>query len=119
MADVSVPWSGDCVLGSTGGLAVVDGAALTQQRLLRRLLTNPGDYVWDPGYGAGLGAFVGRTMNKSAIQAVIAAQAALEATVSSVTSVTVTGDALGNVNATIVYVDNDGAAQTAMVSTAS
>ena len=64
----------------TGDLAG-DGAALTQQRVLRRLLTNPGDYIWQLGYGAGLGQFVGRPGVPAAIAGVAGAQILLEAAV--------------------------------------
>ncbi len=117
MADFALPWSGDLALSSTAGLALVDGAALTEQRLIRRLLTNPGDDPWNPGYGAGLGRFVGSPVNGPALSALISEQALLEATVASVTSVTVTQDRLGTVSATIVYVDLSGNPQKVLVST--
>ena len=117
MADFALPWGGDLTLSSTAGLALVDGAALTEQRLIRRLLTNPGDDLWNVNYGAGLGRFVGSPVNTAALSALISEQALLEATVASVTSVTVTQDGLGTVSATIVYVDSQGAPQTVLVST--
>lgn len=117
MADYSLPWSGDLSLSPTAGLALVSGAALTEQRLIRRLLTNPGDDPWNPTYGAGLGHFVGSPVNTAALSALISDQALLEATVASVTSVTVVQDRLGTVSATIVYVDLGGASQKVLVST--
>ena len=119
MADLSLAWGGDLALGSTGGLATLTGPALTRQRLTRRLLTNPGAYIWDPTYGAGLQAFIGQPIDVAAINATVTAQAVLEAEVASVTSVSVTQDSLGHVSATIVYVDASGAEQTLLVSTAS
>ena len=68
MADLSLPWGGDLALSSTAGLALVDGSQLTQQRLVRRLLTNPGDDPFDVTYGAGLGRFVGRPVDVSALR---------------------------------------------------
>ncbi len=117
MPDFSLPWGGDLSLSPTAGLALVDGAALTQQRLVRRLLTNPGDDPWNVSYGAGLGRFVGSPVNVAALSALITEQALLEATVASVTSVAVTQDRLGTVSATIVYVDRDGVSQKVLVST--
>ena len=117
MADFSLPWGGDLSLSPTAGLALVSGAVLTEQRLIRRLLTNPGDDPWNPGYGAGLGRFVGQPVNTAALSALISEQALLEATVASVTSVAVVQDGLGTVSATIVYVDQDGASQKVLVST--
>jgi phage baseplate assembly protein W len=60
MADLGLAFGGDLAIGPTGDLALADGAALSQQRVLRRLLTNPGDYIWQLAYGAGLGQFVGQ-----------------------------------------------------------
>lgn len=74
MADLSHIYGGDLSIAAGGDLATVDAAALGQQRVLRRLLTNPGDYLWNPGYGAGLGRFVGRPVNVARIRSVIRSQ---------------------------------------------
>ena len=42
--------------------------------MLRRLLTNPGDYIWQPDYGAGLAQFIGQPGGESAIRAAIRGQ---------------------------------------------
>ena len=52
--------------GAAGDLAPAAGTLRGQQRVLRRLLTNPGDYIWQPGYGAGLGQFVGKPASAGA-----------------------------------------------------
>ena len=57
MSDISHQWGSDLSIGPTGDFALVSGAILGQQRVLRRLLTNPGDYIWHPDYGAGLAEF--------------------------------------------------------------
>lgn len=44
-------------------LALVDNGLETQQRILRRLLTNPGAYLFAPEYGAGLGLYVGQNLS--------------------------------------------------------
>ena len=59
MPDLAHEFGADLQAGPTGDLALADGAALGRQRVLRRLLTNPGDYIWHPTYGAGLARFVG------------------------------------------------------------
>ena len=64
----------DLTLSPTGDLATVDTPTVTQQRLLRRFLTNPGDDIWSPDYGAGLGSFVGVPGAVQAIQAAIRGQ---------------------------------------------
>ena len=73
---------GDVASSVTGDLLPVDGTIKGQQRILRRLLTNPGDYIWHPTYGAGLGAKVGDNTDIPAITALIRAQIRLESVVS-------------------------------------
>lgn len=79
----------DMNLSATGDLNAVDGTTRGQQRILRRLLTNPAyvqadgtltvaDYIFHPDYGAGLGRFVGTSTPLSEISALITAQLALE-----------------------------------------
>jgi phage baseplate assembly protein W len=79
--DLSHQWASDLSIGPTGDLALVSGSILGQQRVLRRLMTNPGDYIWQLGYGAGLGQFIGQPTNASQIQAVIRSQIFKEAAV--------------------------------------
>ena len=61
-------------LSPTGDLALADGPDLTRQRVLRRLLTNQGDYIWQLDYGAGLPGFVGQPGNPPGIAALIRGQ---------------------------------------------
>ena len=81
MSDVTLIWGGDFSAGNTGDLSLVSGVGLGQQRVLRRLLTNPGDYIWDLSYGAGLGQFVGSPTNAAAIRSAIRSQIFKEASV--------------------------------------
>src|SRR5579875_2723591 len=74
MDDISHLWGADLGVGATGDLAPVSGTARGQQRVLRRLLTNPGDYIWQPDYGAGLAQFIGQPGGDSAIRAAIRGQ---------------------------------------------
>ncbi|MBM2884110.1 hypothetical protein JFK97_06870 [Chromobacterium phragmitis] len=62
----------------TGGISTVSGIERGKQRVLRRLLTNPGDYVFHPEYGAGLGAYVGQTINVPQLTGLIRGQMLLE-----------------------------------------
>lgn len=107
MADLSVLFGGDLSVGPTGDIALADGPALTQQRVLRRLLTNAGDYIWQLGYGAGLGQFVGQPGAAAAMQAVTRMQMLQEAAVAAspapVISATASDD--GTVNLTVQYSD--------------
>jgi hypothetical protein len=78
MPDLDLLFGGDLSVGPTGDLALTDGSTLTEQRLLRRLLTNTADYIWQLTYGAGLGQFVGQPGAPAAVQAVARAQMLLE-----------------------------------------
>jgi hypothetical protein len=77
-------WDCDLVTNATGDLAVVSGSTLGQQRVLRRLLTNPGDYIWHTDYGAGLAGYVGAPANETRITATIRGQIFQEAAVAQV-----------------------------------
>lgn len=81
MTDVFHQWGSDLALGPTGDLITASGTTLGQQRLLRRLLTNPGDYIWQLDYGAGLGQFVGTPASPLHIRAVVRSQVFKEAAV--------------------------------------
>lgn len=81
MADLWHQLGSDLTPAPSGDLATVNGPQLGQQRVLRRLLTNPGDYIWQLTYGAGLARFIGQTIDVAAIQGVIRSQIFLEATV--------------------------------------
>ncbi len=80
--DLDHTFGGDIGFGPTGDLATVSGAAEGEQRVLRRLLTNPFADVWNPDYGAGLGLFVGQAGADSSIRAIALQQMYLEAAVS-------------------------------------
>ena len=74
MADLAQYWGNDLSAGPTGDLAIATGPYEVQQGILRALMTNPGDYIWDLGYGAGLPAMVGQPANRQRIAAIIRAQ---------------------------------------------
>jgi phage baseplate assembly protein W len=118
MPDVSQLWGSDLSLSPTGDLALASGSMLGQQRVLRRLLTNPGEYIWQPGYGAGLGQFIGEPANALQIRAVIRSQIFKEAAVARtpepvIDVVPSSGD--GSVYVHIRYVDS-GSGQTQTLS---
>jgi hypothetical protein len=52
MYDIFHEWGSDLVVGSGGDLALATGSAIVSQRVRRRLLTNPGDYLWNLDKGA-------------------------------------------------------------------
>ncbi len=120
MPDLSHQWGSDLSVGPTGDLAVATGPALGQQRVLRRLLTNPGEYIWQLDYGAGLARFIGQPTNPLQIQALIRSQIFKESVVARtpepVIDVSVSpGGAAGTVYVYIRYQDA-GTGQTQILS---
>ena len=107
MPDLDMTWSGDFGVTATGDLAIVDGPALGTERVLRRLMTNPGDYIWNPRYGAGLAQYIGQPINPAGIQALILAQMQLEAAVAASPEpvIAVQSDAAGRLFVQIRYAD--------------
>lgn len=107
MPDLHHEFGSDLVVGAGGDLLTASGALLGQQRVLRRLLTNPGDYIWNLSYGAGLPAMVGQIIDSPRIAGIARSQMLQEAAVaqSPPPTVRVTGTPLGVVTATITYAD--------------
>ena len=96
----------DLNLSITGDLQRIDGTTKGQQRILRRLLTNPGEYMFHSGYGAGLGALVGSVSDIGKITALIRGQILLEEAVARVPEPEITVSAITNgVSVYIKYTD--------------
>jgi len=74
MNDLYQFFGSDLNLSATGDLLGVSSATRTQQRILRRLLTNPGEYLWHPDYGAGLPQFVGSVIDVAKVRAIVRGQ---------------------------------------------
>lgn len=126
MLDLYHYWGGDLAISSTGDLALANDTTTGQQRVLRRLLTNPAlvddsgnvtataDYTFHQDYGAGLPRQVGQPADIPQVQAVIAAQLLQEAAVSNTPAPIATVTAINDgINALIQY--NDAATQTPVV----
>ncbi len=112
MADAFHQWGSDLATGSTGDISTISGQLLGQQRVLRRLLTNPGEYIWQLDYGAGLARFIGQPISPLQIRAVVRSQIFKESAVARqpepVIDVQVSpGGAAGTVYVYIRYVDAD------------
>ncbi len=107
MADLFHSFGSDLVISPTGDLAAASGPILGQQRVLRRLLTNPGDYIWQPDYGAGLASFVGQPAAIDQIKATIRSQIFKEAAVARTPepTINVTFDQSGTVYVHVRYAD--------------
>lgn len=105
--DLYLDAGGDLLLSPSGDIQTVADPLKTQQRIIRRLLTNLGGYIWNPLYGAGLPQFIGQPIAVPTITAIVQAQIALESTVAQNPApvVTVTSQPTGVVTVSIVYTD--------------
>ena len=74
MADLFSIWQTDLSFDLTADLALAEDSEAGRQRVLRRLLTNPGDYFAHPGYGAGLPMKVGSLATPAELQALVLSQ---------------------------------------------
>jgi len=105
---------------ATGDLRVVYAPDEGRQRVLRRLLTNAGGYIWHLSYGAGLPAFVGQVVRQARLVAVIRTQMYRErAVLQSPAPDVQVANSLGSttVTASIRYVDASTEVQTTTVVT--
>jgi hypothetical protein len=109
MYDIFHEWGADLGVGSGGDIALSSGSDMISQRVCRRLLTNPGDYLWALDYGGGLARFIGQPARSTEIEAVITSQLLLESAVpispAPQVTTTVTDATNGYVIANITYVD--------------
>jgi hypothetical protein len=89
MIAIVCDWGGDLSVGSGGDINATPVQANVQQRVVRRLLTNPGDYIWHTDYGAGLGGYVGKPYSPGNIEGLILNQLQLESLVAATPAPTV------------------------------
>jgi hypothetical protein len=81
MRCISALWGGDLRIGPTGDILAIPAGSEVDQRLIRRLLTNSGDYIWNIAYGGGLGEYVGKPFSPEVLQDVILQQMKLETSI--------------------------------------
>ena len=84
MQDIYHYFGSDIAANINGDLQTASDVTRTQQRILRRLLTAPGSYIWHVEYGAGLPFYVGEvlsTANYQKITGIIKTQIQLEQSV--------------------------------------
>ncbi|KHK58093.1 phage tail protein [Ralstonia sp. A12] len=98
-------WVGDDIgVSPTGDLGLASADLRTQQRIVRRLVTNPGDYLFHTDYGAGLPQRIGQTLDIAALRGLIRTQTALEAGVAQTPEPQVDVTAItGGVSVRILY----------------
>lgn len=103
MADLKHTHGEDLQLSPTGGLALSSGVDETIERIYRRIMTNPGDDIWNVEYGAGIPATIGSPTPEDRIKSQIFNQLRLEAGVDQTTipTVEVTKNSLGLITANI------------------
>lgn len=116
MADLSLTYGGDLGFSASGDLALATRDMLTRQRVLRRLLTTPGDYIWNLSYGAGLGQYVGAAGGQTLVGSVATAQMRLESRVAAqpAPTVDVTTNPGSGLVLTIRYADASGGGSAAL-----
>lgn len=114
MSDLSLVIGGDLTVTADGDLTAATGSMAGQQRVLRRLLTNAGDYIWQLDYGAGLAAMIGAPADGAAITGIVRHQLVLEGAVAQTPTPAITVEAKGSiVSLSITYSDaGDGTTQT-------
>jgi phage baseplate assembly protein W len=107
MPDIAHWYGSDLQISASGELLLVANDTLVQQRIVRRLLTNAGDYIWQLAYGAGVGSLVGKVQQPGAVESLVRSQIFQEASGASVPvpTVTTSTDQNGNVVVTIKYTD--------------
>ena len=81
LEDIFHVWGNDLSASTAGDLLRVSGVMRSQQRVLRRLLTNGGEYLSHPEYGGGLAGLVGSRASISYIKTLIKGQMLLEPSV--------------------------------------
>jgi hypothetical protein len=121
LLDLAHFFGGDLSASSSGDLLPVSGLSRSQQRILRRLNTNPGSYIGQPSYGAGLPQFIGQNVDAAEIGAVIKGQMLLEDSVapSPPPVVTVTQLSGAAIAVSIQYTDQPSNAPTVLAFTVS
>lgn len=115
MSDIAHYFSGDLIVSATGDLLAVESVLESQQRILRRLLTNPQAYIWQPDYGAGLPAQIGLPLNEPELAALITSQMFLEESVLQNPRPQIQTAALPNgIDVNIQYIEADSAQATTL-----
>ncbi len=106
MPDIAHVFGDDLNVGSSGDLACVFDDEAVRERVLRRLLTSRGTYIWQPSYGAGLASFVGDIANAALLLSIVRGQMLLEADVARkpLPTVSVSAADSGIATAMITYV---------------
>jgi|SRR5580698_5669569 hypothetical protein len=111
--DLSHVWGGDLSVAANGDLLLSSGSVLTEQRIVRRVMTNPAkpnmpaDYIFETAYGMGLPSYVGSTASESEIAATTKGQVLMESSVAKSPPPSITAVMSdGTITETVVYTDS-------------
>jgi hypothetical protein len=69
--DIYQYFGNDIVMAANGDLQTIDGIEKGKQRILRRLMTIPGSYIFHVNYGAGLPLYVGEALTQDVYQKIL------------------------------------------------
>lgn len=106
MPDAMHWWDDDLQVSNTGDIALSDGIDLSNQRIVRRLMTILGEYVWHVEYGASVPKRIGDTLDLSLVESVIRNQIYLEEAVSKEDDITLeVSPILNGVFVSLVYIE--------------
>jgi phage baseplate assembly protein W len=107
-SDLALWFGSDLSVAASGDLLSVGEPIRSEQRLVRRLLTPPGSYIWRPNYGAGLAQYIGKPTAAKAITAIVRAQLKLESAIATTPApqITVSANTSGVLIVTIQYWNN-------------
>lgn len=119
LVDINHYIGGDVAISSTGDLQGCEGLTRSQQRVLRRLLTNPGEYIFHLEYGAGIQKYIGTNAKVGEIETLIQSQIALEDCVAQIPApivivTPINGGVTGGVYIQIQYKDASTGEQTSL-----
>ena len=89
MVDLMLNWGGDLEVGATGDLRLTAASDAVRERVLRRLLTNLGAYIWHLDYGGGLGSLVGSPVREGYLQSIVNRQMRMEQSIATTPEPTV------------------------------
>jgi phage baseplate assembly protein W len=103
-------WFGlDIQFSANGDDASASGILEINQRIVRELMTAPGDYIWEPNYGAGLGYYIGQPLSAEKYAEVTALITSIvlkqpDVQKQPAPSITFQSDATGLLSTQIIYV---------------
>jgi hypothetical protein len=109
MIDLQQLIGSDFDITDNGNIVLARAEQAGQERVLRRLLSNPGSYYWHLEYGAGLARYLGKPLVEARIRGTILQQIQLEKAVSKIPppKVTIQSYPDNTIVATVIYVDSE------------